>query len=70
MIIENKQKSTHEDLKKDEKWPSMYSGDYYVSSQPLANYSFVNNAAGLKMTEKPSKDPLFLVGFDAYHSSK
>jgi hypothetical protein len=51
-----------EDLKRDEERPNVC-GDYYcVNSEPLSNYSFVNNAAvdlAFEMTEKTSEYPFF-----------
>jgi hypothetical protein len=80
VIIDNKQMGT-EDLKKDEKKstqdlkeekrPSVCGYDYCATSQPLPNYSSVNNAAvelALKMTEKALKDPFFPVDLDTYCS--
>lgn len=60
MIPYNKQKITQDSV----------SGDYCVTSQPEADQddSLVNKAAvdlALKMTEKASKDPLFLADWDA-----
>ncbi|PNX98248.1 high mobility group B protein 10-like, partial [Trifolium pratense] len=73
MIIDNKKKKkkSTEDLKSDEKRPNVSSDHYCVTSQPLPNHSFVNNAAvdlALNMTEKTSKDPVFPVDLDAYRS--
>ncbi|GAU21539.1 hypothetical protein TSUD_35020 [Trifolium subterraneum] len=73
MIIDTKKKKKKKsirDLNMDEKRPNV-SGDYCVTSQPLPNHSFVNNAAvdlALKMTEKTSKDPFFSVDLDTYRS--
>jgi len=81
IIIDNKEMSTEDlkkdakkstqDLKKEEKKPSVC-GDYNcLTSQPLTNHSFVNNAAvdlALKMTEKALEDPFFPVDLDTYCS--
>jgi hypothetical protein len=64
------QKST-EDLERDEERP-IVCGDYYsVTSQPLSNYSFGNNAAvdlDFKLTEKTSEDPFFPGDLNDYRS--
>ncbi|MCI04912.1 high mobility group B protein 10-like, partial [Trifolium medium] len=73
MTIDNKKKKkSTQDLKRDEKKPNVSSGDNYcVTSQPLPNHAFVNNAAidlALKMTEKTSKEPFSPVDLVTYRS--
>ncbi|KAK7392090.1 hypothetical protein VNO78_20517 [Psophocarpus tetragonolobus] len=66
MINHNKKQSTQDT--REEKWPSL-SGDYLVDSQPEADNSLVSKATvglALKMTEKASTDPSFLMDLDAY----
>ncbi|XP_024639183.1 high mobility group B protein 10 isoform X2 [Medicago truncatula] len=59
------QKST-EDLNRDEERP-IVCGDYYsVTSQPLSNDSFGNNAA-VDLTEKVSEDPFFPGDLNDHH---
>ncbi|XP_027364498.1 high mobility group B protein 10-like [Abrus precatorius] len=65
MISHNKQQNMHDT--REEKRPSL-SDDYHVTLQPEADDSFVNKAEvglALKMTEKTSKETLFLMEWDA-----
>ncbi|XP_039685543.1 high mobility group B protein 10 isoform X2 [Medicago truncatula] len=72
VLKKDEKKSTQGlNLKKDDKMPGVDGDDYGVTSQPLPNYSFVNNAAvelAFKMTEKSLKDPFFPVDLDTYCS--
>ena len=69
MIAENKKHSMQNE--REEKMPSLCSGDYQVTSQPEADDYPVNKAAiglALKMAENAPKDSLFLVDLDRYCS--
>jgi len=52
-----------------QKRPSVCGDSYCVTSQPLTNYSVINNAAvNFEMTEETLKNPFLPVDFDTYCS--